>query len=75
MEGSKVMAWVSTDGSYGGEDDIITFSGNELTNEQWERVTDIAEGDRYEYVKSILGEDDANVRILENMNFGEEWGL
>ena len=71
----SMKAWIASDGSYGGDDDIITFDGNSLTNEQWERVTDISENDRFEYVKSILEEDDANVRILENMNFGEEWGL
>ena len=68
------MAWVSAEGSYGG-DDVINFDSNALTNEQWERVTDISDSDRFEYIKSILEEDDANVGILENMNFGEEWGL
>lgn len=68
------MAWVADDGSYGGGVHL-SFEPNQLTNEQWERVTDISDSDRFEYVKSILEEDDANVRILENMNFGEEWGL
>ena len=69
------MAWVTNDGEYNGSSLVIEFDLNDLTNEQWERVEEMADSDRYEYVKSILEEDDTNVRILENMNFGREWGL
>jgi hypothetical protein len=75
MEGSKVMAWVSADGSYGGDDDIITFDGSKLTDMQWERLTDISDSDKYDYVKNILNGHDMNVREIEMENFGEEWGL
>ena len=69
------MAWVSSDGSYGGDDDIITFEGSKLTDAQWERLTDISDSDKYDYVKNILNGHDMNVREIEMENFGEEWGL
>ena len=69
------MAWVSADGSYGGDDDIITFDGSKLTDMQWERLTDISDSDKYDYVKNILNGHDMNVREIEMENFGEEWGL
>ena len=69
------MAWVATDGSYGGDDDIITFDGSKLTDMQWERLTDISDSDKYDYVKNILNGHDMNVREIEMENFGEEWGL
>lgn len=69
------MAWVSSDGSYGGDDDIITFDGSKLTDMQWERLTDISDSDKYDYVKNILNGHDMNVREIEMENFGEEWGL
>jgi hypothetical protein len=75
MEEGKVMAWVSADGSYGGDDDIITFDGSKLTDMQWERLTDISDSDKYDYVKNILNGHDMNVREIEMENFGEEWGL
>ena len=73
--GEGIMAWVSSDGSYGGDDDIITFEGSKLTDAQWERVTDMFDHDRYDYIKSILDGHDMNVREIEIENFGEEWGL
>ena len=69
------MAWVSTDGSYGGDDDIITFDGSKLTDMQWERLTDMHDNDKYAYVKFIIEGHDMNVREIEMENFGEEWGL
>lgn len=69
------MAWVSTDGSYGGDDDIITFDGNRMTDMQWERLADIVDSDKYDYVKNILAGHDTNVREIESENFGREWGL
>ena len=69
------MAWVAADGSYGGDDDILTFDGSKLTDMQWERVTDMFDHDRYEYIKAILDDDDDTVRHIELDNFGEEWGL
>jgi hypothetical protein len=69
------MAWVSTDGSYGGDDDIITFDGNRLTDMQWERLTDISDSDKLDYVKAILDGNNIAVCEIEMENFGEEWGL
>lgn len=72
--GEGMKAWVATDGSYGGGEPLV-FDSNKLTDEQWERLTDMADGDKYAYVKFIIEGHDMNVREIEMENFGEEWGL
>lgn len=72
--GEGMKAWVATDGSYGGGEPLV-FDSNQLTDEQWERLTDMFDHDRYDYVKNILNGHDMNVREIEMDNFGEEWGL
>ena len=69
------MAWVSSDGSYGGDDDILTFDGSKLTDMQWERLTDISDSDKLYYVKAILDGNNILVCEIEMENFGEEFGL
>jgi hypothetical protein len=70
-----IMAWVSSDGSYGGDDDIITFEGSKLNDNQWEMLTDMADGDKYYYVKAIIDKNNIAVCEIEMENFGEEFGL
>jgi hypothetical protein len=67
-------AWVTDDGSYG-VGAIITLSPDSLSDEQWERVSEMSDNSRYEYVRFILEDDDFFVRQIEKENFGEEWGL
>ena len=60
------MAFVSADGDYG--QGVIIFEPDLLTDEQWERVTDLHDSDRADYVSAILtGNEEA---IAE---FEKEW--
>ena len=68
------MAWVTDDGSYGGGAHL-SFEPNQLTDDQWTKLGEMSDGDRYEYVEAILAEDDFIVRKIEFDNFGEQWGL
>tara|TARA_B110000503_G_C6856213_1_gene292933 strand:+ start:69 stop:287 length:219 start_codon:yes stop_codon:yes gene_type:complete len=68
------QAYVTADGSYGGED-ILLFDPDTLNDNQWEMLTDMADGDRIVYVHAIRNKDDVAVRAIEMDNFGEEFGL
>ena len=45
--------WVETDGSYG-VGSIITFDQNDLTDHQWEVLSDLRDNDRLGYVHAIM---------------------
>lgn len=64
------MAWVADDGSYGGGMHL-SFEPNQLTNAQWEKLSEMSDGDRYEYVAAILDGNEALVAEIELDNFGE----
>ena len=49
----NLTAWISTDGSYG-QDDIIVFHPESLTDDQWGFMTDLRENERFDYVQAIL---------------------
>ena len=51
-------AWVSEDGSYSFNNQLVTFSSDELTQKQWEILDELNDYDRIEYVLSILDGDD-----------------
>jgi hypothetical protein len=73
--GESVMdAWVAEDGSYGGVP-LLQFDSKALTDDQWERLTDISDSDKLDYVKAILDGNNIAVCEIEMENFGEEWGL
>jgi hypothetical protein len=73
--GESVMdAWVAEDGSYGGLP-LLQFDSKALTDAQWERLTDISDSDKLDYVKAILDGNNIAVCEIEMENFGEEWGL
>jgi hypothetical protein len=69
------MAWVTNDGEYNGSSLVLEFNYNDLTAGQWERLEQMADQDRYEYVKFILDGHNLNVCEIEMDNFGQEWGL
>lgn len=51
------MAFVDADGSYG-VGSIAIFQPDRLTDEQWETLANLSDGERLEYVVAILeGED------------------
>jgi hypothetical protein len=73
--GESVMnAWVAEDGSYGAAP-LLQFDSNALTDMQWERLTEISDRDKLDYVKAILDKNNIAVCEIEMENFGEEWGL
>jgi hypothetical protein len=73
--GESVMdAWVAEDGSYGGVP-LLQFDSKALTDDQWERLTEISDSDKLDYVKAILDGNNIAVCEIEMENFGEEWGL
>lgn len=74
MGQSLNQSWVTADGEYG-EGAFITFDPDEVTEEQWDRLVEMSDGSRYDYVSAILDFDDKLVREIERNNFGEEWGL
>lgn len=64
------MAWVADDGSYGGGA-MLAFEPNQLTDDQWTKLSEMSDGDRYEYVYSILNNQDDVIAEIEEANFGE----
>ncbi len=50
-------AWVDADGSYG-IGSIITFAPDDLTEAQWDTLSELRDNDRFDYASAILdGED------------------
>lgn len=56
--------FVTIDGDYG--IGVITFEEHELTQDQWEDLSEMIESDRYDYVEAILsGDTKTATKILE----------
>jgi hypothetical protein len=69
------MAWVTNDGEYNGTSLVIEFDYDSLTPDQWGRLEEMSDSDRYDYVRFILDGHNLNVCEIEMENFGQEWGL
>lgn len=63
------MAWVTDEGEYGGGVHL-SFEPNQLTDDQWTKLSEMADGDRYEYVYAIINGLDERVAEIEEDNFG-----
>ena len=63
------MAWVADDGSYGGGIHL-SFEPNRLTDDQWTKLGEMSDGDRYEYVYAIINGKPDVVTEIEKDNFG-----
>jgi hypothetical protein len=48
------IGYVSYDGNYGEQADVLVFDSADLTPEQWETLGEISDNDRYEYVEAIF---------------------
>jgi hypothetical protein len=48
------IGYVSYDGNYGEQADVLVFDSNDLTPQQWETLGEISDNDRYEYVEAIF---------------------
>jgi len=59
------MAYVSSDGNWGGDYPII-FEPDDLTTEQWQMLSDMTDSDRYEYVLAIIENDEQAIEEIES---------
>jgi hypothetical protein len=50
----KNIGYVSFDGNYGAEADLLVFDSDALTLQQWETLGEVNDNDRYEYVQAIF---------------------
>jgi hypothetical protein len=55
------IGYVSYDGNYGAEADLLVFDTNDLTLQQWETLGEISDNDRYEYVEAIFAGKDLSL--------------
>ncbi len=51
-------AWVGEYGEFSFNSQLITFDPSDLTEEQWDKVAELSDHDRIEYVMAILDGDD-----------------
>jgi hypothetical protein len=54
----KNVGYVSYDGNYGAEADLLMFDSNALTLQQWETLGELDDNSRYEYVEAIFNNKD-----------------
>ena len=55
------VGYVSYDGNYGAEADLLMFDTKALTLQQWETLGEISDNDRYEYVEAIFNNKDLSL--------------
>ena len=51
-------AWVSEDGSFSYNNQLITFDPDLLTEKQWETLDELADSERIEYTLAVIEGDD-----------------
>lgn len=51
-------AWVSEDGSFSYNNQLITFDPDLLTEEQWDRLAELSDSERIEYALAVIEGDD-----------------
>ena len=52
------IGYVSYDGNYGEQADLVVFDSSDLTPEQWETLGEINDNSRWDYVQAIFNGDD-----------------
>jgi hypothetical protein len=57
-EGISNIGYVSYDGNYGAEADLLVFDSDALTLQQWETLGELDDNSRYDYVRAVLNKDD-----------------
>jgi hypothetical protein len=57
-EGISNIGYVSYDGNYGAEADLLLFDTEALTLQQWETLGELNDNSRYDYVRAVLNKDD-----------------
>jgi hypothetical protein len=48
------IGYVSYDGNYGAEADLLIFDTDSLTLQQWETLGELDDNSRYDYVQAVL---------------------
>jgi hypothetical protein len=48
------IGYVSYDGNYGAEADVLVFDTDSLTLQQWETLGELDDNSRYDYVEAVL---------------------
>ena len=48
------VGYVSYDGNYGEQADLLVFDSGDLTAQQWETLGELDDNSRYEYVEAIF---------------------
>jgi hypothetical protein len=48
------IGYVSYDGNYGAEADLLVFDTSDLTLQQWETLGELDDNSRYDYVEAVL---------------------
>jgi hypothetical protein len=48
------IGYVSYDGNYGEQADLLVFDNDSLTPQQWETLGELDDNSRYEYVEAVL---------------------
>jgi hypothetical protein len=47
-------AWVSEDGSFSYNNQLITFDSAQLTEKQWDTLAELSDYDRIEYAMAVI---------------------
>ena len=50
----KNVGYVTYDGHYGAESDLLMFDSNALTQKQWDTLGELNDNSRFEYVEAVL---------------------
>ena len=50
----KNVGYVTYDGHYGAEADLLMFDSNALTQKQWDNLGELDDNSRFEYVEAIF---------------------
>jgi hypothetical protein len=50
----KSTAWVSEDGSFSYNNQLITFDPDLLTDKQWDTLAELADSERIEYALAVI---------------------
>jgi hypothetical protein len=54
MSKNYTTAFVTYEGEYSSEADVLLFDRYDLTAEQWDMVGSMSDSSRYEYIRAVL---------------------
>lgn len=65
------IAWISEDGSFSQGNELITFDSTELTDRQWEILSELSDSERIIYAIAVI--DGQDVSEWEDEFDGEDY--